>query len=137
MIRYINKVEWCDARHLHLAVPMADNLTVYCADYMPYEYIPMVGLASLELSDKIEAGIRVWTTKLSFVVPERLAHLTNHVSFRLTSVDGVQYIMGLSDRPHPIIGIDDRHPSSPTNQCACIVNATLIGPIPALRLCSS
>lgn len=137
MLRYIKNVEWCDARHLHLAVPMIDNIKVYCADYMPYEPLPVVGLASLEVSDDIENGVRVWTSKLSLTLPDRIASPDYPVSFRLTAVDGTQYLMGLSNRPHPVVRFDDKHPSTASNQCACIMNVILKGPIPTLQFCSS
>ena len=133
MLRYINKVEWCAAKHLHLAVPMVDNLTVYCADYMPYEPLPMIGLAELEISDAMENGVRLWSTKLVLTLPERISSPSNPFSFRLTATDGTQYILGLSERPHPIVTFSDKHPNGANCQCACTMNVSLKGPIPALQ----
>lgn len=136
MNKYIAKIEWCPARHLSLATPMPDNLRVYLTDYMPYEELCIVGLASLEISDEIVSGVRVWTSKVVATLPERISAPDAAVSLRLTAVDGTQYIMGLSDRPHPVVAFDDKHPSSPSGQCACAISAVLKGPLPALIICS-
>ena len=136
MIRYINKVEWCDARHLRLAVPMTDSLTVYCRDYMPYQKIEIVGLAELEVSDSVDNGVRVWTSKLAAVLPCRLPTPANPVSLRLTATDGTRYILGLSNRPYPTITFSDKHPSGLEQPCSCVMNAVLKGPIPALQTIS-
>lgn len=136
MNKYIKKVEWCNARHLYLAVPLTDNIHVYCVDYMPYEELPVVGLASLEVSDAVDNGVRLWTSKLTATLPERPAVPDTAVSLRLTAVDGTVFLMGLDCRPHPVVTIDDRHPSNASGLCACSFQALLKGSMPALVLCS-
>lgn len=134
MIRYINKVEWCEARHLRLAVPMTDNLTVYCEDYMPYQKIEIVGLAELEVSDSVDNGFRVWTSKLAAAMPCRLPTPSSPMSFRLTATDGTRYILGLSSRPFPTVTFLDKHPSGLGQPCSCTMNVVLKGPIPMLKV---
>lgn len=134
MIRFIKKVEWCEAKHLHLAVPLPDNISVYCEDYMPYRELPIVGLASMEVADKVDKGRRVWTSKVSATLPSRPSVPNAPMSIRLTAVDGTQYIMGLSSRPHPVITVQDKFPDSPTGQCSCIFSATMQGSMPILRI---
>lgn len=134
MVRYIKKIEWCAARHLHLATPSPDNLSVFCTDYMPYKTLPIVGLASIEVSDKVDNGCRKWTSKLSCLLQVRPSVPQEPMSFRLTAVDGTQFIMGLSDRPHPIVNIHDACADRPGGQCDCTLTATLNGPIPMLKL---
>ena len=136
MIRYINKVEWCEARHLRLAVPMTDNLTVYCADHMPYQKIDIIGLAELEVADSVDNGVRVWTSKLSAALPCRLPTPSTPVSLRLTATDGTRYLLGLSNRPYPTITFSDKHPSGVGQPCSCVLNAVLKGPTPALQAIS-
>lgn len=136
MNRYIKKVEWCAARHLYLAVPLKDNLQVYCIDYMPYEELPIVGLASLEVSDNVEKGVRIWKSELSMTLPSRPSVPDVPMSFRLTAVDGTIYLMGLSDRPHPVVTVKDNHPAATSGKCACAMTAVLNGPLPALMQCS-
>lgn len=133
MIRFINKVEWCDARHLHLAVPFPDNITVYCEDYMPYRELPIVGLASMEVSDKVDNGARIWTSKVSATLQSRPEVPNTPMSIRLTSVDGTRYIMGLSSRPYPVITVQDNVAESTTGQCSCLFMATMQGPMPILE----
>jgi len=136
MNRYIKKVEWCDARHLYLAVPLTDNIHVYCVDYMPYEELPIVGLASLEVSDAVNEGLRIWTSKLTATLPERPDVPNTAISLRLTATDGTVYLMGFGKRPHPKITVSDMHPSNASGLCACCFQAELKGPIPTLTLCS-
>ena len=134
MIRFIKTIEWCDARHLHLATPLPDNLSVFCTDYMPYKTLPIVGLASMDVSDKVDSGCRVWTSKISATLQDRPSVPTMPKSIRLTAVDGTQYIMGLSERPHPVITIQDSCSDKASGQCCCTLNAVMVGPIPILKL---
>ena len=137
MIRFINKIEWCDAKHLHLAVPLSDNISVSCVDYMPYQELPIVGLASMEVSDKVDNGCRVWASKVTATLQTRPSIPKTLVSIKLTAVDGTQYIMGLSERPHPVVTVQDKCSGTPNGQCSCTWTATLQGPIPILKLYSS
>lgn len=133
MIRFIKKVEWCDAKHLHLAVPLPDNISVYCEDYMPYRELPIVGLASMEVADKVDNGRRVWTSKVSATLQERPSVPNTPMSIRLTAIDGTKYIMGLSSRPHPVITVQDKVSESTTGLCSCVFMATMEGAMPILK----
>lgn len=136
MNKYIKKVEWCNARHLYLAVPLTDNIHVCCVDYMPYEELPVVGLASLEVSDAVDNGVRLWTSKLTATLPSRPAVPNVPKSFRLTATDGTVYLLGLSERPYPVVTVKDDHPAVTKGICACTITAVLSGPVPALMLCT-
>ena len=133
MITFIKKIEWCDAKHLHLAVPLPDNISVYCEDYMPYKSLPIVGIASMEVSDKVDNGYRIWTSKVSATLQSRPSVPNTPISVRLTAVDGTKYIMGLSSRPHPVITVQDKCADTLGGKCSCTLIVTMQGAIPILR----
>lgn len=63
----------------------------------------MVGLASLETSEAVEKGVRKHTTKLSATLcGGHLALPSRPLAYRLTCVNGRQYLLGTADPPFPL-----------------------------------
>ena len=63
----------------------------------------MVGLASLETSEAVEKGVRKHTAKLSATLcGGRLALPSCPLAYRLTCVNGRQYLLGTADPPFPL-----------------------------------
>ena len=60
--------------------------------------LPMVGLASVEVSDKIENKQRVFVSKLAVFLPERFEVGNKKLCFRLRTVSGEYFMLGSGDR---------------------------------------
>lgn len=119
MIKYINKVEMIDAGHLVASsffskgVKLEDEL-----DFVP---LCIVGLATFEISEKVESKERVFHHSLKAKLPERIEVGNRKLCFRLTAVDGTKYMVGSGVRPFPMVNQMDSHPSETTSSCAVML----------------
>jgi len=134
IILLINKIDFCDAYHLKLAYPMPDNENVLITDYMPWKKICMIGLANVEVSDKVENGIRTWTTKFTATLSERFPISNVPQAFRLTDVQGNSWLVGLGERPFPIVNQTSTHSSEISSKTACILTVSWTSICPMLGI---
>ncbi|MBO5181840.1 MAG: hypothetical protein J6B92_08140 [Paraprevotella sp.] len=134
MIRHISKIEVCEAYHLALAVPLPDGLHVVIEDYMPFTMLPMVGLATVEVSDEVSNRLRIWTTKVSVTLPTRMEQLTHPLVFRLTDVCGRCYLVGTSELPFPKINFTDKFPERASGTSACTMTITWKAPLAMMEI---
>lgn len=135
-VRYITRLDTCPANHLRTAVPLIDGTHLYAPSYIPWEPLCISGLAGLEVTDAVEDGVRTVTTKLTATLAERCALPKGPVGFRATAADGTQFVIGLSERPHPVITIGDSHPARASSTCACTLTATWESPFaPLIIVC--
>lgn len=126
-LRYITRVDLCPARHVSHARPLPDGVHVYMPSYVPWEPVCIEGLASLEVTDAVEDGVRTFTSKLSVTLSERPAMAAGPVVYRLTCADGTQLLLGTAARPYPTATVTDTHSARPSDTCACTLTATWTG----------
>ena len=69
-IHYISRVEYCEVREL-TAMTVVKKQFALVPPAANFTRLPMVGLASVEVSDKIENKQRVFVSKLAVFLPER------------------------------------------------------------------
>lgn len=63
----------------------------------------MVGLATLETSEEVKKGVRTYSAKLTATLcGGRLALSSRPLAYRLTCVNGRQYLLGTADPPFPL-----------------------------------
>lgn len=133
MIRYIRKIEICPARHIRAAHPLPDGLSVHLPEWAPWRELPVVGLASLQVEEELISGVRIYTAKISASLPERFVPV-QHAALRLTDVRGRQLLVGLSERPYPLLTQEDALPDKPTEASRTQLNATWTAPRPPLAI---
>ena len=134
MIRNIKKVEIIEVQHLSTVKALPGLREVYVPYYIPCEEIPIVGLASLNISDSVGDGIRTYTSKLTATIVKRLTHCSEVRALRLTDVQGRRYLMGGADRPYPLFLQEDKYADRPGEVSACSLTVTLQGPFPAMEI---
>lgn len=101
--RYIRKIEYCAAYHLRRAIILPAQSQALVREPIPWQEIPLVGLASLEVTDKVENGVRIYTSKLTATLCKPFLHPKRPSAFRLTDVQGKQYLLGTAQSPYPLI----------------------------------
>lgn len=119
VIKYINKVEVIDAGEL--ASSTFFNKGVKLADSLPFVQLCTVGLSTFEISDKVESKNRIFNYSLQSKLPERMEVGNHKLCFRLTAVDGTQYMLGSDVRPYPVIQQNDSRPSEAGQLCAVML----------------
>lgn len=67
--------------------------------------------AKLEITDKLEDGVRLYTHKLTLRLPDDLDTSVPY-AYLVTDLESNKYLIGVGDRPYPIINMSDIHPDS-------------------------
>ena len=109
LLQNINRVEF-----IEVSLQYWRNFTELC----------LVGLASVEVSQNIENNSRLTTVKLT-------AHTTadfnvdhRRLAWRVTTVDGNQYLIGINEQPFPVTTVADHFPDKATERSGKTVTAT-------------
>lgn len=117
LLRYIRKLEYCAAYHLRRAIILPAQSQALVHKPMPWQEIPIIGLAEVETTEEVENGTRLSTTKLNATLCHRFQIPTTPIAFRLTDTRGNTYLLGTAEHPYPLITQTQTHaptPSSPT-----------------------
>lgn len=134
MVRYINRIDYCSAQLLTPVVNFPPAQTAYATSYLPFENLPLAALAALEVSEEIQDGERVFTSKLTAVLKCSFDVPSRPIALRLTCTDGTQLPLGTSRRPFPLATVTIAHPNKASEQSAYTLTATWTAPTPALTL---
>ena len=132
-LHYINQVEYCEAKELASMVVVKKK---YVLVPTPDVFIKLeiVGLASVEIADKIENKVRLFTSKLAVFLPDRLEVGNRKLCFRLRSITGEYFILGSASRPYALLSFTDSRPDSPSSKCGSTMIATLTDTVPMLSV---
>ena len=103
MLLHIHRIDCCEAYHLASAIVLPETASVLLREPMPWKQLPMVGLATLETSEEVKKGVRTHSAKLTATLcGGRLALPLRPLAYRLTCVNGKQYLLGTADPPFPL-----------------------------------
>ena len=133
LLSNIKTVEVFDASELRESVIVRDRGIILRYVLAPQK-ISLNGLASCEISDKIQNNQKIFSINLQMHCCSRLDDGGHHLCFRLTTVSGSQFIMGTVDRPYPVISNNEFMPSAPTAQSGVKVTVTLDSFYPLLAV---
>lgn len=116
LLRYIRKIEYCAAYHLRRAIILPAQSQALVHEPMPWQEIPIVGLAEVETTEEVENGTRLTTTKLTASLCRRFQLPTTPTAFRLTDTRGNTYLLGTAERPYPLITQAQTHAATPSER---------------------
>lgn len=122
VIKYINKVEMIDAEYLASSTFFSKGVKL--EDPLSFEPLCTIGLSTFEISDKVVFKNRIFQHTLTVKLAERFVSSNRMICFRLTAVDGSQYMLGSDVRPYPVITQNDSHPSDAAQSCAVTLEIT-------------
>lgn len=92
----------------------------------------MVGLATLETSEEVKKGVRTHSAKLTATLcGGRLVLPSRPLVYRLTCVNGRQYLLGTADPPFPLTAQEEKRPgnASETSAVALVVSQQSLLPL--------
>lgn len=99
-----------------------------------FQELPLAGLASYEVSSKVENKSRLFKHTLTALLS---AHFEVHAkcySFLLTTVDGERYLIGGPERPWPVVNTTDTFPGKVTEPAGCTLTIEHTDPFGLLRV---
>ena len=113
---YIRRIEYCEAYHLRRAIILPAQAKALVREPMPWQELPMVGLASLETTEEADKGVRLTTVKLQAKLCRSVTLPASPLSFRITDVQGKTFLLGTAAAPHPLSTISAQVADNPNNE---------------------
>ena len=133
MLLHINRIDYCEAYHLVSAIVLPETASVLIREPMPWKRLPMVGLATLETSEEVKKGVRTHSAKLTATLcGGRLALSSRPLAYRLTCVNGRQYLLGTADPPFPLTTQEEKRPGNAAENSAVSLVVSLQSLLPML-----
>ena len=137
MPTHITHIEHTPLKHMRRLVASPDCASCFLSEEVLWTPICIVGLASLEVTDEVTDGTRLYTTKLSYTLAQRPTPDAEPMAYRLTLADGRQLIFGTTLRPYPVATITDTHEDKANGRSSCSVQVEQKNaPFPPLELLS-
>ena len=91
-------------------------------------------LVGVTVEDSYENNQKIYTTTATFQTCDKKPLTARQVAFRLTSIDGSQYMIGTSSRPYPIIKERNPFPEKPADTTLKTVTITWKSLLPMLLI---
>lgn len=134
MLLHIHRIDCCEAYHLASAIMLPETASVLLREPMPWQRLPMVGLATLETSEAVEKGVRKHTAKLTAMLcGGRLALPSRPLAYRLSCINGRQYLLGTADPPFPLTTQEVKMPGNAAETSAVSLVVSLNSSYPVLK----
>ena len=134
MLLHIHHLDYCEAYHLASAIVLPETASVLLREPIPWRRLPMVGLATLETSEAVEKGVRKHTAKLTAMLcGGRLALPSRPLAYRLSCINGRQYLLGTADPPFPLTTQEVKMPGNAAETSAVSLVVSLNSSYPVLK----
>lgn len=134
LLNNLVKVEWIlSPRHMRNLV-LLDDHRVSLQYYRPFHALCLDGLAQVEVSEAVEDGSRLTTVRLTAHTAEDWHVDNRRLCWRVTTVDGRQYLIGLAEQPWPVVTVADAYPDKATERSGKTLTVTWTTPLGLLRI---
>lgn len=94
----------------------------------------LAGLIGAKVEDVEENGQKVYTTTVTFHTCDKTPVRMKRQAFRLTAVDGSQFLVGTDIRPYPIVKESNPFPEKAGDNVLKTVTITWKAPCPMLSI---
>lgn len=112
-LKNITRVEYIETSNLGPLTHIAET-SVKLFGTPSFVDANITGLASVEITDKLDNKSRIYTSKLIFKTKDRIKFYHKHLVYRVTTADGNMFLIGDVERPFTVTTIDEVFPSSMT-----------------------
>lgn len=111
---HVNKLEMTEIENL-TPLRVVSDTSVKFTNEVPFSPVDILELVGVNIEDSYENNQKVYTTTAVFNTFCKKPMANRRLAFRLTSVDGKRYLIGLNTRPFPIIKEKNPYPEKPTD----------------------
>lgn len=134
LLNNIVKVEWIlSPRHMRNLV-LLDDHRVLLQYYRPFHALCLDGMAQVEVSEAVEDGSRLTSVRLTAHTTEDFHVDNRRLCWRVTTVDGRRYLIGLDEQPWPVATVADAYPDRATDRSGKTLTVTWTTPLGLLRI---
>jgi len=141
MLRHISKVECCNSIHLAQVISSIEHRIALCQTYIPFIEIETVGLSSLTSEEDVSNGTRIHKNTLKATLCSYLiqneSNAEQPLAFRLTDVEGRQYLLGNINRPYPLVTQSLSCPDKSNEKSVITLTVEMQGNMPLLEIITS
>lgn len=130
---HVKKIEIADACSLG-SIQVLSETTCRFKSQPVFSEINIKELVGVAIEDSYENNQKVYTTTATFNTCDKKPITVRQASFRLTSVDGKQYMIGTDSRPYPIIKERNPYPEKPADTTLKTVTITWKSLLPMLLI---
>lgn len=134
VISNINRISFIETRRLRdiTVIPGRGVMMNYWRDFAE---LPLVNLASMEISSKVENKSRLFTTSIKALLSEHFDIANRKLCYLVTTVLGERYLVGTDESPFPVSNTTDNFPDKPSDTSGCTLSVEYtdnIGLLPVL-----
>lgn len=135
MLLHIIKIEHSPVFHLRGSVTLEHRYEIVPNDNVPWEELPISGMATLETTESVENGIRKVSSRLSGTLCGcQLPASLQPTAFRIASANGEVHI--ISETPRASLAVIQEMTIPKNTSEPSTVTFTASGDVPALRVVS-
>lgn len=120
---HIKTIEKCPVSEIESSIQVLDD-AIFLKESSGFEKLDIIGLASVEVTDKVDNKQKVFNSKLVFKTGLRPELDSGHFCYRLTSVSGQQYLLGTKERPYTVFTATESYPGAPADKSGCTCTVT-------------
>lgn len=134
LLNNIVKVEYIlSPRHMRNLV-LLDDHRVVLQYYRPFHALCLDGMAQVEVSEAVDDGYRLTTVRLTAHTTEDWHVDNRRLCWRVTTVDGRQFLIGLDEQPWPVVTVADAYPDKATERSGKTITVTWTTPLGLLHI---
>ena len=133
LLQNIIKVEFIETRYLKNMV-LLGNHAVSLKYWRNFMDLCLVGLASVDVSQHVENGSRLTAVKLTAHTTDDFHVDHRRLAWRVTTVDGKQYLIGINEQPFPVTTVSDNYPDKSTEPSGKIITVSWQTPLDLLEI---
>lgn len=115
LLQNIKKVEYIETHYMKDLV-LLSNKEVSLQYWRNFTELCLDGLGSVEVSQNVENGSRLTTVKLTVHTRSEIFADSYRLCWRVTTVEGKQYLIGINEQPYPVTTVNDNFPEKPTER---------------------
>lgn len=123
VLNNIKKVEVIESRYLN-DITVIHGIGVMLNYWRNFNEITLSDLAEVEINSIIENKCRLYSLKLSFHTPDSFDVGMRALCYRVTTVNGSQFLIGTSRHPYPVTSTTELLPSDVTAKSGTSVEVT-------------
>lgn len=131
---HIAKIEQIQASEL-LGLVIIKNASCKLPQGVNFSEIEDIhGLVGAKIEDEEQHGQKVYTTTVTFQTGNKTPGDKVRQAYRLTSIDGTQFLVGTDSRPYAICKENNAFPEKPGDSDLKTVTITWKAPLPMLTI---
>lgn len=130
---HIKKIEMVEAGRL-LPMRIVSGHSCRFDSAVNFSEIAINELVGVTVEGSMDNNQYIYTTTATFQTCDKTPFEGRRLAFRLTGIDGKQYMIGKKDRPYPIIKVQDNFPDKPAGSTARQITVVWKSTCPMLNI---